>query len=329
MPHASFKQLTQQDPGCEESQVSNGFAELVHHVNLIWQQGMTKWVDPRGLLSQKAAELGLSADEVTRIRKTIGYVICPGQKNEQTIVSTAMVVGNGTQIVTDAHAFMDSVTGRRHEPLEDCMFINQYDYTAIKLDFSSEDRYKFYTTKPNAEWYKDLAIVKLKKRVPGRTFSFDLENKPLNPGDKLIMVSADQLELPFRVPQVHIPRGNQLIPVLGGQFNFATDINNEPIAQACHVMKYFPQGSGAIYSDCSATKGASGSVVFVRGSDGELHARALDEQGGFPSADLTPFKVGPDVPDKDLSYSLAVGLDANVNSDIAELQNNVHLANER
>ena len=92
-------------------------ADLPHPVNLVLQEGQTVWKDPRGPLTQKAKELGLSPAEVHRIRKNVGYVYCPGdQAKGGASLGTGMLVGNGDQVVTDAHLFIDPETNLRREP---------------------------------------------------------------------------------------------------------------------------------------------------------------------------------------------------------------------
>ncbi|WP_438275811.1 hypothetical protein [Nitrobacter sp.] len=115
--------------------------ELRHPVNLILQDGQTVWKDPRGPLSRKAQELGLSPVEMQRIRKSVGYVICPGTPPSGGALASAgtgMLVGDGHQIVTDAHLFIDPETNLRREPLADCRFIDLADpFAIVRLDFSS------------------------------------------------------------------------------------------------------------------------------------------------------------------------------------------------
>jgi hypothetical protein len=309
MPHASLGQRVQQSAG--------QFPGLVQNVNLILQEGMTTWTDPRGPITRKAAELGLSAGDVMRIRETVGYVICPGNNGVGAVSGTGMLVGIGGVVVTDAHVFIDPATNQRREPLSDCVYVNQLDYKPVKLDFSNDRTYKFYTNSPEREWYNDRAIVRLKSRPSVQALQLDSFNTQLNPGDKIIMISAAQQRLTFPLEKVHVD-----ISLHNGQV-FTTDIYREPLVQSCSAKLYYPAkpgASSAIYTDCNGTEGASGSVMTVRSTSGQMVAKALLEQGGGSDSDYKPFKVGKGVPDPELSYSLGVGLDPQVNADVMEME---------
>jgi hypothetical protein len=69
------------------------------------------------------------------------------------------------------------------------------------------------------------------------------------------------------------------------------DYNREPILQSCTVMAVGRPSDNvpndAIYSDCSATKGASGSPVLVRSQNGELRIKGVYVGGGQDTADYT------------------------------------------
>jgi len=295
-------------------------SELRHPVNLVLQEGQTVWKDPRGPLTQKAKELGLSPAEVQRIRKNTGYVICPGNVSGGESGGAAMLVGNGDFLVTDAHLFINPETNERREPLSDCMFVNQADpHDVVRLDFSSERSYKFYTKVPKLEWYNDRAVVRLKRRVPGaRPFPIDTDEAPIRRGHRLIMISATQKQLTFPMTQYHFKTS-----IGGGKFTYELDLNEEPIAQACTAMGYYARtarASSVLYSDCSATIGASGSVAMIRKQDGSLAAKALLIQTGNPITDYKPFKIGANVPLTELSFTLSVGLDANVSDDIMAME---------
>jgi hypothetical protein len=300
--------------------------DRIQQVNLVRQNGQSVWKDPRGSLTSKAEELELSPEEVSRIRKNTGYVECPGYLAAKGFVGkgvatigTGMLVGNGDVVVTDAHLFIDPATNVRREPLTECHFITLADqYSIARLDFSSEQKYKFYTVSPASEWYNDRAIVHLTQRIPDTNpLPFDLDETPLKPGDRLIMISADQEELTFTMPRRHVTYA------ISDNRREETDVNAEPIAQACGVMSYYARtaiASSVIYSDCNDTEKAGGSILLIRKPDGSLAAKALLTKGGNPDADYKPFKVGKGVADADLSYTLSVGLDANVYDDIMKLR---------
>jgi hypothetical protein len=296
-------------------------AELSQPVNLVLQDGQSVWKDPRGPLTQKAQELGLSAAEVQRIRKVVGYIACPGDvanNGAGADSGTGMLVGNGDMIVTDAHLFIDPNTNSPRPNLFECRFINLADqYAIVSLDFSNAKSNKFYTNSPATAWYNDRAIVRLTHRIPNADpLPFDLDETPLRRGDRLIMISSHQHRLTFSMPQRHIS-----VDIEGKHLE--ADVNREPIAQGCSVMSYYARtamASSVVYSDCNDTEGASGSVVLVRKTDGSLVAKALLSQGGDAMADHKPFKVGSGVASSDLSFTLSIGMDANVYEDILAME---------
>lgn len=230
-----------------------------------------------------------------------------------------MLVGNGDFLITDAHLFINPETNERREPLSDCMFVNQVDpHDAVRLDFSSERSYKFYTKAPKLEWYNDRAVVRLKRRISSaRPFPIDTDEAPVRRGG-LIVISATQKQLPFPMTQFHFKTS-----IGGGKFTYEIDLNEEPIAQACTAMGYYARtarASSVLYSDCSATIGASGSVALIRKQDGSLAAKALLIQTGNPITDYKPFKIGANVPLTELSFTLSVGLDVSVSDDVMAME---------
>ena len=312
--HRSVDQFAAQHPEHNQSEVSNPSADPVQNVNLVLQPGMTSWHDPRGPLSQKAAELGLSASDVKRIRETVGYVLCPGNKGVGASSNTAMLIGNGGQVVTIATTFIDPDTNQRHEPLSDCVFINQSDYKPVKLDFSNNSSYKFYTIAPKIEWYNNRAIARLTKTNTLQPIMLD--SAPLKPGDEVMMVSASQDGLTFPDEKIRIELS------LSGGLTGHTDIYREPIAQSCKVVSYYAAtsiASSVVYTDCNSLVGG-GSVIMVRNAGGYLVAKALLVEEGDPAANYKPFKVGKGVPLSDLSFALTVGLDSNVEADIEKME---------
>lgn len=261
----------------------------------------------------------MNVDDIVRIRVTIGYVVCPGNVSGGQSTGTAMVVGDGTQIVTDVHLFINPGTNERREPLSDCVFVNQgTPRTVVKLDFSSEQTYKFYTYNSTTEWYNDRALVHLKERVTGTLpFHIGVANDPIKPGDKIIMVSAEQQQIAFAMDQDHFK-----VPIMDGKAAAEFSLNREPIVQSCLARAYYPassRSSSILYTECNATERGSGSVMFTR-ENGVLTPRALLTQQGAPAADFKPYKTGSGVTPDELSFSLGVGLDPSINADIAEIE---------
>jgi hypothetical protein len=109
--------------------------------------------------------------------------------------------------------------------------------------------------------------------------------------------------------------------VIKGAFEF--DYNREPILQSCTVMAVgTPNDSvpnNAIYSDCSATRGTSGSPVLVRSKNGELMFKGVHVGGGQDAADYTEFTLDDTSP-KGRSYSNALQLNQDILDEIGRFE---------
>src|SRR6516225_6589905 len=122
-----------------------------------------------------------------------------------------------------------------------------------------ENASKVFTRSTVREFYLDLAVARLERAIPeAHPLQFDTGTS-VRVGEQLIMVSAGQLRMPSLPKQVtEFIRGD---PTKGA---FEFDYNREPIIQSCTVMAVGrPTDSisnNAIYSDCSATRGTSGSL---------------------------------------------------------------------
>ena len=91
-----------------------GSRGIVRQVNLVGSKNANgQWSDPRGLLSVKGPELGLSAQEMAQLRQTVGDVVCPGTQG------TAFLIGQGRDILTNAHIFVDE-NGKDRANLDKC-----------------------------------------------------------------------------------------------------------------------------------------------------------------------------------------------------------------
>jgi len=67
-----------------------GSGGILQQVNLVGSKNSNgQWTDPRGLLTVKGPELGLSGREIAQLRQTVGDVVCPG------VQGTAFLVGQG------------------------------------------------------------------------------------------------------------------------------------------------------------------------------------------------------------------------------------------
>ena len=235
-------------------------------------------------------------------------MVCPGKINNNPATGSAVLTGQGGQLITNVHAFIDEKTGLRREPLNQCFFQNQAKPSDIVfLDFT-EKSYKFFTEFPLNEFYKDVAVVRLAKKVPGaHPFASDFIGAPIAQGQELIMISSDQ-DFMTRPPKTVM----QNVMIAG--ISYSNTYNVEPIVQRCTAIKVRPadqQYSTSIYSDCSGTAGASGSAVLVR-VEGKLVLKGLHKGGGLPSADYKPFRYDPSANPKDKSFSYAIGLDSSI-----------------
>jgi hypothetical protein len=105
------------------------FSGSVQRVNPVGSKTKDgQWVDPRGLLTIKGPELGLSAQETAQIRQTVGDVVCAG------VQGTGFPVGQGGQILTNAHIFVDD-NGRDRTNLEKCFWQNkEIPFQRVPLD---------------------------------------------------------------------------------------------------------------------------------------------------------------------------------------------------
>jgi hypothetical protein len=228
------------------------FGGVVHRVNLVGSKnGNGEWVDPRGLLTVKGPELGLSVHEIAQLRRTVGDVVCPG------VQGTAFLVGQGREVLTNAHIFVDE-DGRDRANLDKCFWQNKdQPFQRVPLEVGAKTL-KLFTRSTAREFYLDLAVARLERPIPdAHPLQFDTRDS-VGLGEPLIMVSAGQLRMPS------LPK--QAIEFIRGDPHknaFEFDYNREPIVQSCTVMAVGRPAdtvsNDAIYSDCSATRGASGS----------------------------------------------------------------------
>ena len=129
-----------------------------------------------------------------------------------------------------------------------------------------------------------------------------------------MMVSAGQLRMPSLPKQVtEFIRGDPK------QAAFEFNYNREPILQGCTVMAVGRPtdavANEAIYSDCSATRGTSGSPILVRSATGELAIKGVHVGGGQDAADYTDFTLDDSSP-MGRSYSNALQLNHGILGEI-------------
>jgi V8-like Glu-specific endopeptidase len=289
-----------------------GTGGVVWQVNLVGSKNANgQWIDPRGLLSAKGPELGLSAQEMAQLRQTVGDVVCPGTQG------TAFVVGQGRVILTNAHVFVDG-NGNERANLDKCFWQNKEEpFQRIAVE-TGEHNLKLFTRSTAKEFYLDLAIARLGQAIPGvHPFPFGT-TASVEIGQRLIMVSAGQLRMPSLPKQVtEFIRGDPEQPA------FEFDYNREPILQSCTVMAVGRPADAvandAIYSDCSATRGTSGSPILVRSQTGELAIKGVHVGGGQDAADYTDFTLDGASP-MGRSYSNALQLNRDILGEIRRFE---------
>ncbi len=299
-----------------------GSGGVVRQVNLVGSKNANgQWIDPRGLLSLKGPAAWPSAPEMARLRQTVGDVVCPGTQ------ATAFLVGEGRDILTNAHIFVDE-NGKDRANLDKCFWQNKaepFQRIAVETD---EHNLKLFTRSTAKEFYLDLAIVRLAQTIPGaHPLPFDTRVS-VEIGEPLIMVSAGQLRMPSLPKQVaEFIRGDD-----PAQPAFEFDYNREPILQGCTVMAVGRPAdtvaNDAIYSDCSATRGSSGSPVLVRSPSGELAIKGVHVGGGQDTADYTDFTLDGASP-MGRSYSNALQLNQDILGEISRFETNQQIPETR
>jgi V8-like Glu-specific endopeptidase len=289
-----------------------GFQRAVWQVNLVGSRNADgQWNDPRGLLSVKGPELGLSAQEISRLRQTVGDVVCPGTQG------TAFLIDQGRAILTNAHVFVDE-SGNDRANIDKCFWQNKDEpFQRIQIEVG-EHSPKLFTRSTVAKFYLDLAVARLEQTVPGvQPLPFDTPS-PVKISAQLIMVSAAQLRMPsLPKPETEFIRGDPARPA------FAFDYSREPIVQGCTVMAVGGPAdtvpNDTIYSDCSATKGSSGSPMVVRSQTGELAIKGVHVGGGQDAADYTEFTLDEARP-MGRSYSNAIQFNQDILGEISRFE---------
>jgi V8-like Glu-specific endopeptidase len=290
-----------------------GSRGVVRQVNLVGSKNANgQWIDPRGLLSVKGQELGLSTPEMAQLRQTVGDVVCPGTQG------TAFLVGQGRAILTNAHIFVDE-NGNNRANLDKCFWQNKEEpFQRIAVE-TGETNLKLFTRSTAKEFYLDLAVARLAQAIPGvHPLPFDTGGS-VEIGEQLIMVSAGQLRMPsLPKPVTEFIRGDD-----PAQAAFEFDYNREPILQGCTVMAVGRPtdtvANDAIYSDCSATRGTSGSPILVHSPRGELAIKGVHVGGGQDAADYTDFTLDGASP-LGRSYSNALQLNQDILGEISRFE---------
>ena len=208
--------------------------------------------------------------------------------------------------------------GRDRANLDKCFWQNKAEpFQRIPLKVG-ENTLKLFTRSTAKEFYLDLAVARLERAIPEAHPLRFARRASVRVGEQLIMVSAGQLRMPSLPKQVtEFIRGDP------AKSAFEFDYNREPILQSCTVMAVGrPTDSisnNAIYSDCSATRGTSGSPVLVRSQNGELTIKGVHVGGGQDAADYTDFTLD-DASPKGQSYSSALQLNQDILDEIGRFE---------
>jgi hypothetical protein len=212
----------------------------------LWQVNVIDGADERDSLLKLAPQLGLSAEEITRIRRASGYVGCflPSPS-----VGTGALFLTDRQIITAGHILYDRAGHRRSK----CFFKNQDADAPVLIDLLVDDGdVAVGRVPPRAGSNDDFAIVRLAAPVPGAE--------------------------PFPVrPDVPVMAGDRLIVITAHPAGMARDVDNAvPVAQACQVRRVpVSTAKTSFYrTDCDATGSSSGGMQLAR-VDGVLTFRGV------------------------------------------------------
>jgi hypothetical protein len=265
------------DPiGAWAGRVADRTAEFGAHVT---PANIIDGADERDSLLVLGPELGLSAEEIARIRQVSGYVGCflPTPS-----VGTGALYLNNRQILTAGHIFFDPSGERRSS----CFFKNQ-DSVSIKIDLLVDaGNAAFGANPPRPGSNDDYAIVRLVEPLAGAEPFPVEESVPVQAGDRLIVVTAHPVGM-------------------------AREVDNAiPVVQPCTVRRA-PISTAAtsfFRTDCDATGSSSGGMHLSR-VNGRLVFRGITITTG-PWRD--PAFNGAPYDEQGGSVTTALGADAGI-----------------
>ena len=199
--------------------------------------------DERGALTVLAPSLGLSPDEVARIRSVSGHVACAGPM--LTIGSGALFLIGG-QVLTAAHVLYANGVREAH-----CSFRLQQPGTQwieLKMDAGSM---RMGAAHPKPGSNDDWAILTLTQPIVGAD-PFPPDTNIPSAGDRLVALSAH-------------PVGMDAVPL------------DEPVVEGCAVRRVPVSTAATTFyrTDCDASAGSSGGMQLYRGADGALVFRGI------------------------------------------------------
>jgi hypothetical protein len=191
--------------------------------------------DDRDSILAIGPALGLSADEIARVRRVSGYVGCLSPSPS---VGTGALFLSSRQILTVAHIFFEPTGGKRWN----CFFKNQAADSA-KIDLLLDPaNARFGAAKPKPGSNTDYAIVRLVEPVADAEPFPVGETAPPAAGDKLVVITAHPAGMEKEVD------------------------NGIPVAQGCRVRRV-PKSTAATSfyrTDCDATGASSGGMHLSR-----------------------------------------------------------------
>jgi hypothetical protein len=231
--------------------------------------------DDRDSLLDMGPALGLSKDEIDRIRKVSGYVGC--FLPSPSLGSGALFLNN-RQILTAGHIFFEDSGERR----TNCFFKTQSE-PAIKVDLLIGEA-KFGAEPPKAGSNYDFAIVPLAEPIDGiEPFPVETDVK-VKEGDALVVVTA------------HPAGMDKVVP------------NEVPVVQGCTVRRVPVSTSITSFyrTDCDASGSSSGGMNLSR-VDGRLVYRGVTITTGFWR---DPALKGAPYSERQGSVTTALGTDA-------------------
>jgi len=246
-------------------------APLLQRVNIIDGE------DGRDALVSLGPKLGLSADDIARIRKVSGYVGCLSPS--PSVGSAALFLDN-RHILTAAHVFFEPSGKRRFK----CFFKNQA-ADPVMIDLLVDDaNARFGAKKPKPGSNNDYAIVRLAEPLAGAVPFPVMADIPVKSGEKLIVVSAHPADMAREVDR------------------------GMPVVQGCTVRRkpVSTEKTSFFRTDCDATGASSGGMNLAR-INGTLAFRGITITTG-PWRD--PALMGAPYNEKGGSVTTALGTDA-------------------
>jgi hypothetical protein len=235
--------------------------------------------DERDSLLKIGPSLGLSAEEITRIRAVSGYVGCflPSPS-----VGTGALFLTNRHIITAAHIFYT----RDGRPRSKCFFKSQAAEPVMVDVLTEGGRAAFGAIPPRAGSNEDFAIATLAAPIPGAV-PFPVDTRvPVKAGDRLIVITAHPAGMERQVDR------------------------RVPVAQGCTVRRVPASSAKTSFyrTDCDASGSSSGGMHLSR-VNGRLVFRGVTITAG-PWQD--PSFHGAPYDERAGSVTTALGTDAAV-----------------